>query len=160
MVVVYSDMKSTKDETLHILLADDDSDDSFLFNEAVEQSELPLTLSRAEDGNQLLTILEKQGSPDILFLDVNMPYKNGIECLHEIRSNQRFDNLPIVIYSTTNYKVNIDACYHGGADFYVVKPNSFDDILKMIKTVCTKDWLQKKSQTRSPDLFILNEFHQ
>jgi CheY-like chemotaxis protein len=151
-------MKDTTGNFLHILLADDDSDDSFLFNEAVEQSDLPITLSRAEDGNQLLSFLERQGSPDILFLDVNMPYKNGIECLHEIRSNTKYDELPIVIYSTTNYQVNIDACYQGGADFFVVKPNSFEDILKMIKTVCNKDWL--KAQHRSPDFFILDKFQE
>jgi CheY-like chemotaxis protein len=150
-------MKDTSNNTLHILLADDDSDDSFLFNEAVEQSELPLTLSRAEDGNQLLTFLESEGSPDVLFLDVNMPYKNGIECLHEIRANEKYDNLPIVIYSTTNYKVNIDACYQGGADFYVVKPNSFEQILTMIKTVCNKEWL-RNAGNRSPDLFFLDKF--
>jgi CheY-like chemotaxis protein len=150
-------MKNTIENTLHILLADDDSDDSFLFNEAVEQSDLPLTLSRAEDGNQLLSFLEKEGSPDILFLDVNMPYKNGIECLHEIRSNAKFDQLPIVIYSTTNYKVNIDACFEGGADFYVVKPNSFEDILKMIRTVCNKEWW-RNAHKRSPEFFILNNF--
>lgn len=146
-----------ENNTLHILLADDDVDDTFLFNEAVEQSALPLKVSRAEDGNQLLKFLDNQDAPDLLFLDVNMPYKNGIECLLEIRAKQRFEALPIVIYSTTNYKGNIDACYHGGANFYVIKPNSFDDILKMVKKVCNREWINNAAK-RDPELFIIKSF--
>jgi CheY-like chemotaxis protein len=150
-------MNSLANDPLHVLLADDDTDDLLLFNEAIEQSELPLTFSHAEDGNELLKRLDADKAPDILFLDVNMPYKNGIECLYEIRANGKFKNLPIVIYSTTNYKVNIDACFNGGADLYVVKPNTFDDILKLVRKVCNKDWWTA-NDTRTADRFILEEF--
>jgi CheY-like chemotaxis protein len=149
-------MKATADDTLHILLADDDMDDSFLFNEALEQSQLRVKFSHAEDGNQLINLLQRQLQPDILFLDVNMPYKNGIECLHEIRANPQYSELPIVIYSTTNYKMNIDACYDGGADLYVVKPNTFDEILKMIRKICNPEMLTRKQ--RPPEQFILECF--
>lgn len=140
--------------TLHVLLADDDSDDSLLFSEALEQSPVSTRFSRAEDGNELLKFLHTQEKPDILFLDVNMPCKNGLECLQEIRSKTEFEDLPIIIYSTTNYQVNIDACYQGGADLYVVKPSSFEGILKMVKEVCSNDWLRR--QKRSPEFFLLD----
>lgn len=143
-------------EKLHVLLADDDSDDSMLFGEALEQSDIPVEFSRAEDGNQLLRVLEEGQKPDILFLDVNMPYKNGIECLQTIRSQRQFENLPIIIYSTTNYRVNIDACYEGGANLYVVKPSTFDDIKKMVRKLCNRDWVI--NTPRSPDSFLLNTF--
>jgi CheY-like chemotaxis protein len=142
---------------LHVLLADDDSDDSLLFNEALEQSELPVRFSLAEDGNKLLNYLENEGVPDVLFLDVNMPYKNGMECLSEIRASEKFKNLPIVIYSTTNYKVNIEACFKAGANLYVVKPNSFDEIIKMVKKICSKEWTSIISQP-TPEFFIMNSF--
>ena len=143
---------------LHILLADDDSDDCMLFNEAVAQSNLPLEFTWAEDGVQLLNMLQDpENAPDVLFLDVNMPYKNGIECLQEIRSKPQFEKLPIVIYSTTNYKVNIDSCYKGGANLYVIKPNLFSDILKMVRKLCTKEWTRTFS-TPPPEFFIMSTF--
>jgi CheY-like chemotaxis protein len=142
---------------LHVLLADDDADDSLLFNEALQQSHLPIMFSLAEDGNKLLNYLEKEEVPDVLFLDVNMPYKNGIECLTEIRANEKFKKLPIVIYSTTNYKVNIEACFKAGANLYVVKPNSFEEIIKMVKRICSKEWTSTISQP-SPEFFIMSSF--
>jgi CheY-like chemotaxis protein len=142
---------------LHVLLADDDSDDSLLFNEALEQLDLPVRFSLAEDGNSLLNYLENEEVPDVLFLDVNMPYKNGIECLSEIRANEKLKNLPIVIYSTTNYKLNIEACFKAGANLFVVKPNSFDEIIKMVKKICSKEWTSNLSSP-TPEFFIMNKF--
>ena len=142
---------------LHVLLADDDSDDSLLFTEALEQSQLPIKFSLAEDGNKLLDYLENEELPDVLFLDVNMPYKNGIECLTEIRAKEKFKNLPVVIYSTTNYKVNIEACFKAGANLFVVKPNSFDEIIKMVKKICSKEWTSTVSSP-TPEFFLMNTF--
>ncbi len=150
-------MINIEPQKLHVLLADDDADDSMLFNEAVEQSKLPLRFTWAEDGIKLLDFLERDGMPDILFLDVNMPYKNGIECLKEIRKQEKYQNLPIVIYSTTNYKVNIDTCYSGGANLYIIKPNTFNDILKMVKKICNRNWTSTFS-TPAPDYFIMTTF--
>jgi CheY-like chemotaxis protein len=150
-------MVTVQENKLHVMLADDDSDDFMLFNEALEHSALPLEFSWAEDGNKLLKLLDTGKIPDILFLDVNMPYKNGVECLNEIRSRPQFANLPIVIYSTTNYKVNIDACFKGGANLYIIKPNSFDEILKMVKKICNKEWTSTVSTPR-PEFFIMNHF--
>ncbi|WP_207493300.1 response regulator [Aridibaculum aurantiacum] len=149
-------MSSTPSSKLRILLADDDTDDSFLFNEALEQSEIPVDFTHAEDGNALIEMLHTTNKPDLLFLDVNMPYKNGIECLQEIRAKEEFQDMPIIIYSTTNYKMNIDACYEKGADLYVVKPSTFEDIMKMIRKVCSRDWFRKKKP--SPEGFILSDF--
>lgn len=140
---------------LRVLLADDDSDDLMFFNEALEQSALPLEFMSAENGNELIKMLDAGKTPDILFLDVNMPYKNGIECLIEIRSRPRFKKLPIVIYSTTNYQVNVDACYQGGANLYVIKPNSFNEILTMVQKICTREWTSTVT-TPSPEFFLYN----
>jgi CheY-like chemotaxis protein len=142
---------------LHILLADDDLDDYQLLNEAFEHSGLQLDFSWAEDGDKLLSLLETGARPDLIFLDINMPYKNGIECLYEIRSKEEFAELPIVMYSTTNYKINIDACYKGGANLYVVKPNSFEEIVSMVKKICTLEWTRTIS-TPSIEYFTISTF--
>ena len=125
---------------LHVLLADDDADDHFIFNEAILQTKLPLELSYAEDGQKLLEVLENDVIPDVLFLDINMPNVNGIECLKAIRSKPRFKNLPIIIYTTTDFKPNIDTCFEYGANLFVVKPNSFNDLVKIIEKLCTIEW--------------------
>lgn len=142
---------------LKVLLADDDSDDSLLFNEALEQAKLPVQLMRAENGNEVLSLLQSSQMPDLVFLDVNMPLMNGIECLENIRSDQRFKDLPIVIYSTTNYKINIEACFRGGANVYIIKPNSFNDIIKMVKKLCTKEWTSTVTHP-TPEYFVMSTF--
>ena len=150
-------MRNFEEDPLHVMLADDDPDDCFLFNEALDQCGIPIRFTLVEDGNKLIEYLESRTPPDILFLDVNMPYKNGIECLLEIRANPKLQELPVVIYSTTNYKGNIDACFAAGANCYIVKPNTFDDIIKMVKMFCSKDWNSTIELVNSNN-FVLQSF--
>ena len=74
---------------LNILLADDDLDDCLFFKEALEGMPVNTHLTAVHDGEQLMQLLanEKIKLPDILFLDLNMPRKNGFECLTEIKQN-------------------------------------------------------------------------
>jgi CheY-like chemotaxis protein len=126
--------------SLHLLFVDDDSDESYLFNEALEHSGLNIELSRAKDGNALLEYLQNEPLPDMVFIDLNMPYKDGLEALTEIRRNPKFDKLPLVIYSTTRNNSHIDSSYLNGASLFVVKPNTFDGMVQIVKKVCTIDW--------------------
>jgi CheY-like chemotaxis protein len=148
---------ATDKKPVHVLLADDDSDDCFLFDEALSLAAVPAQFTRVDDGKRLMEYLENERVPDVLFLDINMPIVNGIECLKEIRANKRFKNLPIVIYSTTNYSANIDACFKAGANLYVIKPSSFDEIIKMIRTICTPEWTSNVSSA-NPEYFIKEKF--
>lgn len=125
---------------LNILLVDDDSEESYLFNEALEHAHLNINLSRANDGNDLIAYLHNQPTPDIVFMDLNMPYKDGLEALTEIRSIPKFKNLPLIIYSTTKNESSINACYEKGASLFVIKPNDFDEMVQVVKKVCTYDW--------------------
>jgi CheY-like chemotaxis protein len=142
---------------LHIVLADDDMDDSFIFNAAVEQSNHPIKLTVTEDGQKLLNYLESETLPDIIFLDINMPFRNGIECLATIRANKKFDKVPVVMYSTTNNKLNVEACYDGGATLYVVKPNTFEEVDRMVKKICSKDWVSNM-QVPPKEQFLVYSF--
>lgn len=71
--------------------------------------------------------------PDVLFPDLNMPVKNGIECLQLLREDRKFDSVPIIIYSTGVSKNDIDKAYRIGANYFIVKPNTIEDIAGMIK---------------------------
>ncbi len=119
---------------MRILLADDDHDDTFLFQEALEQVPVEAHLSVAENGVDLLRILkDSNGKPDIIFLDMNMPVKNGLECLEEIRGRAGYEQIPIVILSTSVAQYLWESAYRNGANLYVQKPTSFNGLIEILK---------------------------
>lgn len=113
--------------TIHtILLADDDEDDRLLFEDALMHVSKEITLQTAEDGARLLKLLGDASSlPDVIFLDLNMPGKNGFECLREIRQQDKLQQIPIIIFSTGMQEEAIDKVYELGANYYICKPSSF-----------------------------------
>lgn len=125
----------------HILLADDDDDDRLLFTEVLEEISLDAQVTAAHDGDHLMKILQSSNAlPDVVFLDLNMPMKNGIECLEEIRLNERFKNLPVVILSTSAYPGTIERAFEIGAHLYVRKPSDFDSLKNVIQRALSIDW--------------------
>lgn len=113
-------------------MADDDKDDFLILKEAAEKAGETLQVSYAANWLELWRFILKT-VPDILFLDINMPVKNGIECLQLIRKESKYDKIPILIYSTSVNKVDIDKAYQNGANYFIVKPNAIDDITSIIK---------------------------
>lgn len=111
-----------------VLLADDDSDDRFFFARTLSELPIPTQLTTVEDGEQLMNYLSVNHStlPDILFLDLNMPKKNGVECLSEIKSTEQLKLLPVVIISTSVHEDAANLIYNGGAHYYVRKTDIAD----------------------------------
>ena len=120
----------------YLLLADDDIDDCDLFTDALNELEQPAILKTVHDGEQLMYFLTNETNvlPDILFLDLNMPRKNGLECLSEIKNNDRLKNLSVIIFSTSFYKEMVNKLYTSGALYYISKPNEFTKLKKVIYT--------------------------
>jgi len=116
-------------EKLNILLADDDKDDCFLFREALSELPIKSELSTVHDGEQLMAYLElhKSTLPDVVFLDLNMPRKNGFECLTEIKHTEHLKELPVVMFSTSYPR---DMCYE-------------QDIIKVLYNIGAKDYIRK-----------------
>ena len=85
--------------TFRILLADDDEGDRLLFKEAFEELKIKHTVQTVNNGMQLMEYLTKKNAilPHLIFLDLNMPRKNGLECLKEIRSNDTFKKISIAV---------------------------------------------------------------
>src|SRR5688572_255236 len=121
----------------NILLADDDEDDLFMFQEALKEIGAPTSLVTASDGEQLMEALnELHGNlPDVLFLDLNMPRKNGFQCLSEIRQNDKFSALRTIIFSTSYEEEVIESLFRNGADHYVKKPTEFNELKMIIERV-------------------------
>lgn len=123
---------------IHIILADDDPDDGLLFREALEEIHLPLLLTIVSDGEQLITLLkELQPLPNILFLDLNMPKKNGFDCLSAIKQMATLHTLPVVIFSTSHEITMINQLYLKGAHFYIRKPADFTILRNVIQQAIT-----------------------
>ncbi|WP_026809202.1 response regulator [Arenibacter latericius] len=118
----------------NILLTDDDPDDCMFFREALEELLLPAQLTFVNDGEKLLKSLLNTAinPPDILFLDLNMPNKNGFDCLKEIKSNEKLKRIPVVIISTS-YDATVAAELYGiGASYYIQKPIGFSQLQDLI----------------------------
>ncbi|MEO6252052.1 MAG: response regulator [Ferruginibacter sp.] len=119
---------------LNILLADDDTDDCQFFKEAITEFIPATNFTVVNDGEQLMHLLinETGKLPDVLFLDLNMPRKDGFECLKEIKQNKRLKDLPVVILSTSSEYTHINNLFKNGADVYICKPGSFEQLVQVI----------------------------
>jgi CheY-like chemotaxis protein len=120
---------------LNILLADDDADDCLFFKDAVTAFIPSENFRAVHDGEQLMQVLKNETTklPDVLFLDLNMPRKNGFECLVEIKQHQKLKTLPVVIFSTSNSTDNMEILFKTGADVYIRKPQDFNQLVKIIQ---------------------------
>ncbi|MCW3086150.1 MAG: response regulator [Bacteroidetes bacterium] len=129
--------RNKKEDEIHILLADDDNDDREFFMEAMSESIPNAVVTTAKNGMELMsTIIEKKDRlPDIIFLDLNMPCKNGQECLKEIKKMQQFKNIPVVMYSTSSTRADVENAYKEGANLYVKKPNSYAELKKIASKI-------------------------
>ncbi|MGE5457002.1 MAG: response regulator [Methanococcaceae archaeon] len=129
-------------DNLHILLADDDEDDRLFFRDAVEKVQKRTKITFMNDGVQLMDYLEKNGGslPQVVFLDLNMPKKNGIECLREIRSHSLLDDLSVAIYSTSSSEEDIEETFAQGANIYIKKPRDFAKLKKIMAEVLSLNW--------------------
>lgn len=141
---------------LHILLADDDENDRLIFTEAFAELKVNTIIHSVNDGIQLMEWLNREDItlPDLLFLDLNMPRKNGIECLKEIRSNEKLKEISVAIYSTSDYKKDIDETFHCGANVYITKPNNFNKLKQVLEKAVMMTY-QYQNQSMNKENFLL-----
>jgi CheY-like chemotaxis protein len=132
------------------LCTDDDTDDRYFFEKTLKNIFPENRLSFAEDGEKLMNFLSSNSSdlPDVLFLDLNMPRKNGTECLAEIKSNAAYKNIPVIIYSTSSPESNADHLYNNGAHYYVRKADmiALDKVLRFVLTGLNGDNFNRPSR--------------
>jgi len=112
-----------------IYLAGEDVDDASLFKDAVTSIFSDVNLVTSCKGEKLIKRLETDTDlPDIIFLDLNMPKRNGLECLKKIKSNLSWKAIKTVVLSTTLDDNEINRCYSLGADIFITKPNSYSKL--------------------------------
>ena len=93
----------------------------------------------AESSSSVIQQIENK-KPDIIFLDLNMPGQTGKECLRQIRSNSDYNDIPVIIYSTSNSHTEIEDCYREGANLYVVKPFHFNELISTLQKILITEW--------------------
>ena len=137
----------------NILLAEDDEDDYFLFCEAIKDFPDIVKLNWVRNGEELMDVL-KHDKTDLIFLDMNMPLKNGFECLTEIRNDDSLKNIPVIIYSTADDSKLVDWMYKAGANLYLCKPMEFKKLKNRIHKAIAIDW-EKQTPFSKPEHFVL-----
>lgn len=143
----------TRQQAIHsIFIADDDSDDRLILAQALKEIDPAFKVESTENGNELMSLLSNL-KPDFLFLDLEMPYKNGLECLKEIRSSPALADLPVVVFSSTSRPVNIDVAYEMGADLFFIKPSIFKTLVASVKAILALDW---KHRSNIKEAFLQN----
>jgi CheY-like chemotaxis protein len=124
-----------------IMLAEDDQDDGDFFSHSLSTLSADVRLAIVGDGHELMTTLKRSDVlPDVVFLDVNMPRKNGYECIAEIRADNRLNRLPVVIISTSGDRETIDRFYELGASAFIAKPKDFNSWAVLIDKVLARKW--------------------
>lgn len=146
-----------KTDSLHILLADDDEDDRIFFKDAIDNVKVNTTVSTVIDGQQLMEYLSNadMSLPDVIFLDLNMPRKSGMECLEEIRNNTKLKDISIAIYSTSGSEDDIEKAFLKGANIYIRKPNDIETLKKAIAQVLCINWQYHTSRLNRENFLLL-----
>jgi CheY-like chemotaxis protein len=121
-------------QNINILLADDDQADCLLFKDALEELPVSAQLTIVHDGEQLIEELTNKGKklPDVLFLDLNMPRKNGFASLGEIKRSGELQNLPVIIFSTASDRETLKQVFRDAAHYYICKPVDFSQLKNVI----------------------------
>jgi len=145
-----------QNDYIHLILADDDEDDRLFFTDAFSELKINTRVNTFNDGVELMNYLNKEGSlmPNVLFLDLNMPKKTGIECLIEIKANSKMSGIAIVIYSTSASEEDIEKTFVLGANIYIKKPDSFKKLKKILSEVVSINW-QYHTNGLNKDNFLL-----
>jgi CheY-like chemotaxis protein len=126
-------------ENINILLADDDNADCLLFKEALEELPLSAVLTVVHNGEELIEEISKKGNtlPDVLFLDLNMPRKNGLASLGLIKRSTELQSLPVIIFSIASDVETVKNVFRDAAHYYICKPTDFSQLKKVIYEALT-----------------------
>lgn len=121
-----------------ILMADDDADDRFLVQAAFEDNKIQQNILFFEDGEQLVDYLtndEQKNPVRFILLDLNMPKRDGKDVLRTLKSDKKLSQIPIIIFSTSKAPDDINSSYQLGANSYVVKPSSYEQLKEVIHKI-------------------------
>lgn len=126
-----------------IIIVDDDEDDSMMMKEALREAGVANPVVLMSDGDMIISLLkmevEKKESDylasGMILLDLNMPKKDGREVLNFVRNNAQLKHMPIIIYTTSRSREDVKQAYSAGANSFISKPVSYDELLKVVRSI-------------------------
>ena len=130
-------------EKYFILIAEDDADDRYLLETAFHEKNYDERVDFVNNGVELISYLDSidkgkeitKSYPHFVMLDLNMPQKDGREVLQFMKQHPVYKRIPVIIFTTTKSQTEVRRCYEMGANTYVVKPTSFDDLLRVVEDI-------------------------
>lgn len=140
-------MQIQQKNTFHILLVEDNEGDILLTREALEESSLNCKLDNVKDGQSAIDFIYNKNEfkshklPDLILLDINLPYKNGHEVLASLKNDGRTRQIPVIMFTTSSSEEDILKSYQLHANSYVTKPlgaEQFEEVFKNIENF----WMQ------------------
>src|SRR5579872_1194402 len=137
-------------DPIKIVVCDDNGAESLPFGFTLRNIGIRHELEWVADSDELLYYLAGVDRlPDIIFLDVNMPGKSGIECLEEIRSNPEWNHIPVIIQSFAGPTRDIEAAFNGGADLFILKSDFSTEFQEALKQILQRDWSKRPRPRKS-----------
>jgi len=119
----------------NILHIDDDEEDSEIFLEAAQEASGSVIVDALYDAREAIDkLIENVLSPDVIFLDLNMPIMDGFQFLREIKSNLDLKHIPVIVLSTSSHEDTIQATKNLGANDFITKPSDYGQLVTILKT--------------------------
>ena len=127
-----------------ILLVEDDPNDVFFIKRAFEKAKIVNPIYVVEDGEEAILYLEGQGKytnrekfpvPFLILLDLKLPKKSGFEVLEWLKTKEKLKRIPVVVLTSSSESPDINRAYDLGANSYLVKPVSLDNLIEMVKVL-------------------------
>jgi CheY-like chemotaxis protein len=122
---------------MNILIVDDDEDDRFLLTEALNEVRSDVDCFTTGNGEEALRLLRLRAcpKPEIIFLDLNMPRINGMQCLRELKRDEQLQNIPVVVYTTSKSPTDLEQTLKTGAYYFLTKPSSFKGLCEKLTKI-------------------------
>jgi CheY-like chemotaxis protein len=131
-------------QKISILIADDDADDRELIRAAFDESSTQHHINFVENGEELLHYLNRKGHyadetlhpfPQIILLDLNMPRKDGREALRELKADNVFKSIPVIILTTSMEEKDIVRSYELGVNSFIIKPVTYSGLVEFTRVL-------------------------
>lgn len=126
---------------MNILIVEDSEPEKIIIKEAFKEANVNCNLCMAKDGVEALEFLNQEGEferapkPNLIILDLNLPRKNGLEVLAEVKNNPKWRHIPILIFSNSEFPMDICQCYELNANAYINKPSEFQEFIDLANMI-------------------------
>ena len=126
---------------MNILIVEDNEPEQEIMKEAFKEARVHHDLHMVKNGIEAIAFLRMEGEfhsapkPDLIILDLNMPRKNGLEVLSDIKKDPKWEHIPVLVFSNSEFNGDICKCYTLGANAYISKPVDFEGFIDLARVI-------------------------